>query len=261
MVDGNLEKLKKWLDSNPTIQELKSQARNLGLKVKRMMKKREVIKLIEGYIDQMQELQEIQRPSSANSANNVKEDQEIKQEEDIKLPESYNKNKLVVLPVNPNWLHVYWDLSEKTSESLMNLPNGFRIVLRIYDVTFIDFNGNNAHRTFEISIDLRTMKNYYVNVPMPNADYLAELGYVSPDGEFHPIIRSNLCKTPPNSPSQSTRERWLDIRKKRKIVTPSDGVLVKEVETIPGSIFNNNPLSKEESIWQLFSRLRSGRGM
>ena len=114
MFDGNIEKLKKWLDSNPTIQELKSQARILGLKVKRMMKKREVIKLIEGYINQMQELQEIQRPSSANSVNNVKEDQDIKQEKDIKLPESYNKNKLVVLPLNPNWLHVYCDLSDKT---------------------------------------------------------------------------------------------------------------------------------------------------
>lgn len=261
-MSSNLERLKEWLESNPTIQELKNQAKNLGLKVKRMMKKRDVIKLIENYISQAQQIQDLEKPSSVTSQkeslNTQKNNNDTK--EDIILPETYNKDKLVLMPVNPNWIHAYWDFSKQTLNTLKNLPNGFRIVLRLYDVTFIEFNGNNAHRTFEISIDINSTRKYYINVPMPNADYLAELGYISPDGEFHSILRSNLCKTPPNSPSSSTRERWLDIRKKRKIVTPSDGVLVKEIETIPGSMFNA-PQSKNELVWELFSRLRSGRGI
>ncbi|MBZ4662124.1 MAG: hypothetical protein JG779_1278 [Thermotoga sp.] len=40
------EEILKWLDSNPSIQELKRFAKSLGLRVKKAMKKKEVIKLI-----------------------------------------------------------------------------------------------------------------------------------------------------------------------------------------------------------------------
>ncbi|APT71891.1 hypothetical protein BG95_02790 [Thermosipho sp. 1063] len=256
MNDTNLEKLKNWLREERTIQELKATAKKLGLKVKRMMKKKEVTKLIENYIIQNEKIKTFERPSSATSAT-LQEKKET-QEPEIDLPKSYNKNRLVLMPVNPNWIHAYWDFNYETLENIKKLPKEYKLVLRVYDVTFIEFNGKNAHRTFEIRLNI-DMKNYYINVPMPNADYLSEIGYITPDGSFYPLIRSNVCKTPPNSPSNSTRERWLDIRKKRKIVTPSEGILVKEVETIPGSLFKSE--SKNELVWELFSRLRSGRGM
>ncbi|ABR30208.1 hypothetical protein SU69_01765 [Thermosipho melanesiensis] len=261
MFDENVEKLKEWLSEKRTIQELKAMAKNLGLKVKRMMKKKEVIKLLESYIKQNEEIKKLERPSSSTSASDsIKKEDKLSKEE-LYLPKSYNKNKLVLMPVNPNWLHAYWDYTKETFETLNKLPKEYRIVLRIYDVTFIEFTGNNAHRTFEIRIT-PNMRNYYINVPIPNADYLAEIGYITPDGNFYSLIRSNVCKTPPNSPSNSTREKWLDLRKKRKIVTPSDGVLVKEVETIPGSIFKIEEIqNKSEQIWELFSKLRSGRGI
>ncbi|MBO8161475.1 MAG: DUF4912 domain-containing protein [Thermosipho sp. (in: Bacteria)] len=271
--DGNIKKLREWLNSNPTIQELKSKAKELGLKVKRMMKKREVIKLMENYIKKQEKMNEMEnkvKPSSNSSPSHPTPEKQksIKnpEQEEIIIPETYNKDKLILMPVNPNWIHLYWDFSDDTRKILSNLPQGTRIFLRIYDVTYIEFNGNNAHRTYEIPVDIGIQKNYYLNVPMPNADYLAELGYVTRDGRFVAVLRSNLCRTPSNSPSQSTRERWLDIRKKRKIVTPSDGPVVKEVERIAGSIFKlekeiYKTLSGKSSRWQLISILRSGRGI
>lgn len=271
--ERNYEKLKKWLDSGPTIQELKSKAKDLGLKVKRMMKKREVIKLLENYIKKLEKLEKMQNETKASSASSAssnlgpsQKDQKTSEELTPEIPKTYEKDKLVLMPVNPNWIHAYWDFSKNTREILENLPDGSRIFLRIYDVTFIQFNGNNAHRTFEIPINLNIQKNYYFNVPMPNADYLAELGYVTKDGRFVTLFRSNVCKTPSNSPSQSSRERWMDIRKKRKIVTPSDGPVIKEVERIAGSIFGlekeiSKALSGHSFSWQLVSIFRSGRGL
>ncbi|SHH46473.1 DUF4912 domain-containing protein [Thermosipho atlanticus] len=269
--DGKSASLKNWLKSNPTIQELKSKAKKLGLKVKRMMKKREVVKLFEDYIKKLEKFEEIElnNKSSSSSSSPSKPSKDIQrtpQETTSEIPQTYNKDKLVLMPVNPNWIHVYWDFSESTRNILKNLPNGTRTVLRIYDVTFINFKGNNAHRTFEILIDINNQKNYYFNVPMPNADYMSELGYLTRDGRFVPILRSNVCRTPSNSPSQSTRERWLDIRKKRKIVNPSDGPVIKEVERVASSIFGlereiSKTLSGKSFNWQLISVFRSGRGI
>jgi len=268
--ERNYKKLKQWLESGPTIQELKSKAKDLGLKVKRMMKKREVIKLFEKYLKSLEKLEEMENKSlnslPSSSSKSSQEEQKPPKESIPEIPQTYEKDKLVLMPVNPTWLHVYWDFSQNTKEIIKNLPKGTRFVLRIYDVTFIQFNGNNAHRTFEILINLEHQKNYYFNVPMPNADYLAELGFVTKDGRFMPLLRSNVCRTPSNSPSQSTRERWLDIRKQRKVVTPSDGPVIKEVERIAGSVFKlereiSKSLSGHSLDWQLVSFFRSGRGI
>jgi len=268
--ERNYEKLKKWLETGPTIQELKSKAKDLGLKVKRMMKKREVVKLFKNYIKKLEKLEKLQNESTASSASSTsKPSQERLRpsgESTPEIPQTYEKDKLILMPVNPNWIHAYWDFSKSTREILENFPEGTRVFLRIYDVTFIQFNGNNAHRTFEIPINLNLQKNYYFNVPMPNADYLAELGYVTKDGRFVSLLKSNVCRTPSNSPSQSTRERWMDIRKKRKIVTPSDGPVIREVERIAGSVFGfekeiSKALSGHSLDWQLVSIFRSGRGI
>ncbi|QTA37719.1 DUF4912 domain-containing protein [Thermosipho ferrireducens] len=264
---NEVTQLKDWLNTNPTIQELKKMAKDLGLRVKRMMKKREVIKLFEQYIEELENREK--SPSSSSSQIKPSYEKEIKplERKEITLPETYGKDKLILMPVNPNWIHIYWDFSIRTQKILSDLPYGSRTALRIYDVTYIRFDGNNAHRTFELIVDVRKTKNYYFNVPMPDANYLAELGYITKDRRFVPLLRSNVCKTPANSPSPSSRERWLDIRKKRKIVTPSQGPVIKEIEHVAGSMFGINreiihqAVSGEGMLWQLISILRSGRGI
>ncbi len=255
------EDLLEWLDSTPTIQELRKKAKELGIRLKKRMKKRDILKAIRQEIERRiaQTKEETTNPTSHI------ENQEIQGEtsnhgED--LPKSYGKDKLVLMPVNPNWLHAYWDFSPETIRKIESLGLGYEIVLRLYDVTYIIFDGTNAHRTFEFGVDVRFTRNYYFNVPLPGASYILELGYKGPDGKFVPLLRSNVCSAPRNHPSDSKRERWLDLRTKEKRVKPGGEPYVRPIEKMVGSsgvgiLQNVSPSGGGAFIWE---KVRSGLG-
>lgn len=194
------EELEVFLSKNPTIQEAKALARKLGLKVKKRMKKSEVLKLLQNFAKSLvsQKKEEKASPPQEDRENG--------------LPQSYGSDRLVLLSVNPNLVYVYWDLS---SETLSKLSAQKEVLLRLYDVTYIVFDGTNAHRIFEAGVHLSMTRNYYFHVPMANADYLAELGFKA-EGKFVPVLRSNVARTPSNTPSTSVRQRWI-IKGKRTV--------------------------------------------
>lgn len=137
--------------------------------------------------------------------------------EERPLPKSYGIDRLVLMPVNPYWVHMYWELSVKIQARIRRqLENGLLPALRVYDVSFIEFNGNNAHRTLEATLNLDTDK-WYMNVPFPGAYYLAELGLKSPEGKFIPLLRSNVVKTPKKSVSSNTDVEWYNLKKRQRI--------------------------------------------
>ncbi|MGC8954836.1 MAG: DUF4912 domain-containing protein [Fervidobacterium sp.] len=256
------KELEEWLKSDRTIQELKAKAKELGLTVKKQMGKNDVRKMLERFLERSKLV--IEGVISSSSPSQVKSSQKsanvIPSKEDLTLPETYNKNKLVAMPVNPYWIHFYWDLSGD-NQSLLRSKEVLRVVLRVYDVTYIEFDGTNAHRTFEILIDPFNMKNYYVNVPTTGAHYLGEIGYYDTEGQYKVLIRSNLCKTPTNAPSQSTRERWLDLRKKRRIVMPSSGMITPIVERISGSVQGLEQLFRISGAGSFSVNRFSGKGL
>jgi hypothetical protein len=235
---SDVSMLRKWLESLPSIQDMKKEAKLLNLKVRKNMKKNEVRRLLEKYLSQ-REKEEIESRKVSSSVAEVSKKSGEKLENVLDrnsgLPSSYGKNKVILLPVNPNWVYAYWDFDEKNRELLENLSDKCIKNLRLHDVTFIKFNGKNSHRTFEIDIDLLKTRNYYFNVPMPNADYILECGYKNECGEFISLLSSNVCHTPSNAPAMGTRERWLDLRKDRRTVLPVGNSLLVPVEKIHGS--------------------------
>ncbi|MCL4408251.1 MAG: DUF4912 domain-containing protein [Thermotogae bacterium] len=171
----------------------------------------------------------------------------------ISLPVSYFKDKFCGLEVNPNWIHFYWDFSPKNLEIIKEHSN---LVLRVYDVTYIEFNGINAHRTFEMEIDEK-MKKYYVFVPQSGADYIAEIGYKE-NNRFVPLLRSNLVSTPPSSAKIAQMELWMDLRSKRKFTEMSPSRKVLRIEKLVG--FSSMPTSGFKSGGGSFFILSGRRG-
>lgn len=208
-----------FLEKQPTIQEAKALAKKLGLKVKKRMKKNEVYKLLREHSTKLQEL-ETQFESAKQTVT----------EKIHEIPSSYQSDRLVLLTVNPHLVYLYWDLSQETYEKMIKSGN---TVVRLYDVTYVIFDGKNAHRVFEAGVDLGTCRSYYFHVPCANADYVAEIGYKEQE-RFIPVLRSNFCKTPSDYPSVTSRQRWF-IKGKKQIVTIGE-VLIQPVERI--SIFS-----------------------
>lgn len=127
------------------------------------------------------------------------------------LPTGYNDNKVVLMVRDPHWAYVYWEInSNKVDEARNNLKSVFdqsRLVLRVYDVTGVDFKGSNANSFFDIDIP-NVLGNWYVNLGNPNRIYCIDIGYKKPDGDLFVLSHSNKITSPRESFSEVSDETW-----------------------------------------------------
>lgn len=128
------------------------------------------------------------------------------------LPSKYGQDRMVLQVRDPWWLHTYWELRSETVEKLRNeLKDDFykaKYVLRVYDVSNIIFNGNNAHSFFDIQIN-EGANNWYIDAGGPGRSWCVDLGLLLGDGKFITILRSNTVSTPLDGPSWITDEEWM----------------------------------------------------
>lgn len=120
----------------------------------------------------------------------------------------------VLIPRDPNFIYAYWNYTkddiEHARHELGSKSRDFRLVLRVYDVTHVDFNGSNANYVWDLEVGTST-KDWYVHVGQDNADYCAQLG-IKRGGHFIVLQQSNTVRTPPNSSSQRNDLIWQDIK-------------------------------------------------
>ncbi|HNV86355.1 MAG TPA: DUF4912 domain-containing protein [Candidatus Omnitrophota bacterium] len=130
------------------------------------------------------------------------------------LPLSYEQTKIVLMVRDPYWAFVYWDISTSTIQKVTGLMREhygkMRPILRVYDVTDIDFNGKNAHWNFDMDVILDA-KNWYIHVGIPNRSYLVDLGLLDAQNNFYLVARSNVAKTPRDVPSDVIDEEWMAV--------------------------------------------------
>ncbi len=133
-------------------------------------------------------------------------------EERLELPRSYEETKIVLLVRDPYWVHVYWDVSReallKAKAELGKEWDSAKSVLRVYDVTGIEFDGTNAHSSFDIEIT-GGANNWYIHTGVPNRTFCVEIGIRAPSGKFIALARSNKATTPRDAPSDITDEKWM----------------------------------------------------
>jgi hypothetical protein len=131
---------------------------------------------------------------------------------DTGLPKTYGDTKIVILPRDPIWFYAYWEIAPEAYNELRNRVGEQKLsasswVLRVYDVTGIQFDGKNAHRYFDIMIS-PSSESWYVNVGEVNRAWCVDLGLTTPDGQFIVVTRSNTLNMPRQGVSPITDEQW-----------------------------------------------------
>lgn len=131
------------------------------------------------------------------------------------LPSTYNTTRLTILARDPHWMHAYWEIASSDIERAKNeLGNDFAYsayVIRVYDVTLIDFDGRNANHWFDVDIG-PDARRWYINLWNNNVTYCAELGIRSPHGRFIALARSNSIYLPRASISQRQDMIWMEVK-------------------------------------------------
>ena len=105
------------------------------------------------------------------------------------LPAEYGENRITLMTVDPWKLFAYWEVRGNTLAKLKG-----KLVLRVYDVTGIYFDGRNANIVFDILVNER-VGDSYIGVG-PNRDFIVDIGIVSREGSFTAIARSAKATTP-----------------------------------------------------------------
>lgn len=132
------------------------------------------------------------------------------------VPETYNEDRLVILPRDPRWIFVYWDISDKTKKSTKNKygTNIFeesQFVLRLHDVTETgEFSEKTSRGYKEIAVH-NNARSWYVDVENPNRKYCVQLGIKTKDGRFISLLISNVVMMPAGRVSDVIDEQWMLI--------------------------------------------------
>jgi hypothetical protein len=133
---------------------------------------------------------------------------------EYELPSYSATSRITLIPKDPSWIYAYWEIADSSIEDIKrqlggNL-DGTRFVVRMYDVTYKDFNGFNANHWFDIEVG-RFSNNWYINIWNDNASYVGEIGIVHNSGRFFPMARSNYVHTPRAGSSNKYEEIWMDL--------------------------------------------------
>lgn len=132
------------------------------------------------------------------------------------IPSGYGKTESFLLPKDPAWLFLFWEITQDTLDCVKSqygqeTLEKARTVIRLHDVTGVElFDGTNSVRFYDMPVIFEA-RSWYINTPETGRAYLAELGYVTEDGRFILISRSNTVGVPPGRISNVIDDKWLIV--------------------------------------------------
>ncbi|HEY9658046.1 MAG TPA: DUF4912 domain-containing protein [Allocoleopsis sp.] len=102
-------------------------------------------------------------------------------------------NYIQLIARSPEQVQVCWQISGELKQ-IARRQGGQRLTLRIYDVTDIDLNLQVPHSVQQVSCD-EAEHERSLQVP-ESGEYIAELGYDTPEGRWLRLVRSPLVQVP-----------------------------------------------------------------
>ena len=132
------------------------------------------------------------------------------------IPTGYGKTESYLLPKDPAWLFLFWEITQNTLDCIKQqysedtLKNA-RTIIRLYDVTDVPFfDGSNAVCFYDMPVIFEA-RSWYINAPQTGRAYIADLGYLTADGQFILVSRSNQTTLPPGHISNIIDDKWMIV--------------------------------------------------
>gem|GEM_PF-577623 len=131
------------------------------------------------------------------------------------LPKSYDHTYISLLIKDPYCIFAHWETSERSVSGVRakygeQAFSSARKIIRMNDVTLIDYNGENANSYFDIDVGPFST-SWYINLWCDNISYIGEIGYVFQDGRFESLAKSNIVYLPRMGYSPRTEQIWMKV--------------------------------------------------
>jgi hypothetical protein len=143
------------------------------------------------------------KESLKKSKSPLKESPFLFQEPSFSYPMHYGYDQVTLLVRDPHWIFAYWSLTEETLDHLKERYadekdfEKIKLTLRVFDGS----EGFSSKLLQEI-FPMGNSVNYYIQV-FPNQKCYCDIGFLTGEGEFLHIARSNLVETPTDRFSQN----------------------------------------------------------
>lgn len=115
------------------------------------------------------------------------------------FPQPFDETRVVLMVVDPHHVHAYWHVRPEDMEAARRQMGADAahapMVLRLYDITLIDFSKTPAHGYFDAQVH-GLQNNWYVELWQDSKSYVADLGLRRPDGSVVALARSNVVHAP-----------------------------------------------------------------
>jgi len=122
------------------------------------------------------------------------------------------QDRLVAMVRDPFWLHAYWELTrasiERARATLGQHWYGARAVLRLIQVARDGTTSSVRKVLRDIEIH-GGVNNWYVDVDDPPRSFQMEIGYLTLDGKFVSLAKSNVVSTPAAGSVKAFDRNWV----------------------------------------------------
>ncbi|HEY9751460.1 MAG TPA: DUF4912 domain-containing protein [Coleofasciculaceae cyanobacterium] len=103
-------------------------------------------------------------------------------------------SRIVLTPRNSADAYAYWEVSDE-HKAAVRRQGGQKLKLRLYDVTGINLDTQSPHSVYEFDAD-ELEHDRHLPVRTSDRDYLVEIGYVTEDGRWLKLARSEHVHVP-----------------------------------------------------------------
>ncbi len=132
------------------------------------------------------------------------------------IPEGYGESRIVLLPRDPQWAYVYWDIPNSEKEAKRS-QGGQQLALRLYDATDLNLDYQYPHSIQEYPCD-ELAREWYLPVPVSDRSYIVEIGYRCADGRWLVLSRSVPVNIPPAYPSDWIEDHFITVPWEQSLV-------------------------------------------
>lgn len=132
------------------------------------------------------------------------------------IPSGYGTTESYLLPKDPAWMFLFWEITPATFDYVrgqygQDTLNHSRTVIRLYDITGVNyFDGNNANTYYDMPV-VFDAKSWYIHAPEAGRSYIADLGFITPNGQFILLTRTNVITLPPGKVSDIIDDQWMSV--------------------------------------------------
>lgn len=124
--------------------------------------------------------------------------------EGYEVHDRLNKDLIGLMAVDAHTLFAYWEVSDRkrwmASQHFGCDWGALPKVIRVYDVTYVHFNGNNDNAHFDIETTPES-GSWYIQSVNANSSYTVDYGVYTWEKQFIPFLRSQTVVTPRDYPA------------------------------------------------------------